>query len=133
MAKKKINSRAKGAVGERELAGELNQLFGISARRGQQFSGIEGEDVVGLEGIHVESKRVEKLNIYNAMDQSVRDSKELKVPAVFHRKNRTVWLVTVRLSDVIKFSKCIDKISSAGCGTKAEAIAFKRKIIYDYL
>ncbi len=103
MAKKKINSRAKGAVGERELAAEFNRLFGTAARRGQQFSGIEGEDVVGLDGVHVESKRVEQLNIHKAMDQAVRDSKGLKVPAVFHRKNRTPWLVTVRLDDLIPF------------------------------
>lgn len=103
MAKKRKNSRAKGAVGERELAAEFNRLFGTSARRGQQYSGIEGEDVVGLDGIHVESKRVQALNIHNAVDQAVRDSKGQKVPAVFHRKNHKPWLVTVRLDDLELF------------------------------
>lgn len=101
--KKRKNSRAKGATGERELAAELNRLFGVNTRRGQQYSGIEGEDVVGLEGIHVESKRVQALNLHNAVDQAVRDSKGQKVPAVFHRKNHKPWLVTVRLDDLESF------------------------------
>ena len=101
--KKRKNSSAKGAVGERELAAEFNRLFGTTARRGQQYSGIEGEDVVGLDGIHVESKRVQALNIHNAVDQAVRDSNGKKVPAVFHRKNHKPWLVTVRLDDLEVF------------------------------
>ena len=103
MEKKRKNSRAKGAVGERELAGEFNRLFGTTARRGQQYSGIEGEDVVGLDGIHVESKRVENLNVNKAMEQAIRDANDQKVPAVFHRRNRKPWLVTLRLDDVESF------------------------------
>ena len=103
MEKKRKNSRAKGAVGERELAGEFNRLFGTAARRGQQYSGIEGEDVVGLDGIHVESKRVENLNVNKAMEQAIRDANGQKVPAVFHRRNRKPWLVTLRLDDVESF------------------------------
>jgi hypothetical protein len=132
--KKRINSRDKGAVGERELAGEFNRLFGTNARRGQQFSGLEGEDVVGLDGIHVESKRVENLNVHKAITQAIRDSKELKVPAVFHRKNHTPWLVTVRLNDVIKFAECIQNL--VNCPNKAPAVKAANKAkpaeVYDY-
>jgi len=110
MEKKRKNSRNKGAVGERELAGELNRLFGTAARRGQQYSGIEGEDVVGLAGIHVESKRVESLNLGNAMEQAIRDAAGEKVPAVFHRKNRKPWLVTLRLDDVESFVTAMNAI-----------------------
>jgi hypothetical protein len=110
MEKKRKNSRNKGAVGERELAGELNRLFGTVARRGQQYSGIEGEDVVGLAGIHVESKRVESLNLGNAMEQAIRDAAGEKVPAVFHRKNRKPWLVTMRLDDVEDFVTAMNSI-----------------------
>ena len=69
----KINSRRKGAQGERELAKKLRE-YGFDCRRGQQYSGIGGEDVVGLDGIHIEVKRVERLNIYDAVDQAKRDS-----------------------------------------------------------
>lgn len=111
--KKKINSRAKGAAGERELAAELNRLFGTKARRGQQYSGIEGQDVVGFEGIHVESKRVQQLNLHNAMEQAVRDSKGQKVPAVFHRKNHKPWLVTIQLDDLQRFVREMQAILDA--------------------
>jgi hypothetical protein len=123
MAKKKINSRAKGAAGERELAAEFNRLFGTQARRGQQFSGLEGEDVVGLDGIHVESKRVEQLNIHKAVEQAIRDSKGLKVPAVFHRKNRTPWLVTVRLDDLSALADCVQRLIEQRAQTAEPAAA----------
>lgn len=97
-----MNSKQKGARGERELAHKLNE-YGYKTRRGQQYSGIEGDDVVGLPGIHIECKRVEKLNIYDAVDQSKRDSGctdlpfGYDLPAVFHRKNNCEWLVTMPL------------------------------------
>jgi hypothetical protein len=100
---KKINSRRKGAQGERELARRLRE-YGYNCRRGQQYSGIEGEDVVGLDGIHIEVKRVERLNIYDAIDQAKRDALpfDTKLPAVFHRKNNCEWLVTMTLDDWIE-------------------------------
>ena len=64
-----INSRAKGAKGERELANKLKE-YGYNCRRGQQFNGLEGEDVVGLDYIHIECKRVERLDLYAAIYQS---------------------------------------------------------------
>lgn len=97
-----MNSRNKGAAGERELAGRLRD-YGYKARRGQQYCGANGDaDVVGLPGIHIECKRVEKLNLYDAMEQSVREAKEGEKPAVFHRKNNHEWLVTLRLDDFMK-------------------------------
>ena len=93
-----MNSKDKGARGERELASKLRE-YGIDARRGQQYSGIEGEDVVGLTGVHIEVKRKERLNIDDAMDQACRDARPGEIPAVFHRKNRTQWKVTMLLDD----------------------------------
>lgn len=96
-----MNSRNKGKKGELELSHKL-QEYGYSTRRGQQYCGIEGNaDVVGLPGIHIECKRVEKLNIYDAMSQSISDAKEGEYPTVFHRKNHCEWLVTMRLEDWI--------------------------------
>lgn len=93
------NSRAKGAAGERELAKKLRE-FGVNARRGQQYSGANGDaDVVGLEGVHIECKRVERLNIDNAMQQSINDARELELPVVMHRRNGKRWLVTMTLDD----------------------------------
>ena len=96
------NSRQKGKRGELELAKKLRQ-YGYSCRRGQQYSGSNSDaDVIGLPGIHIECKRVEKLNLQDAMDQAKRDKRNEEIPAVFHRKNNCEWLVTLTLDDFIK-------------------------------
>lgn len=93
------NSREKGAKGERELARKFRE-YGYDCRRGQQYCGANGDaDVVGLEGIHIECKRVERLNIQDAVAQAKRDAREEELPAVFHRKNNHEWLVTMPLPD----------------------------------
>ena len=100
-----MNSRQKGARGEREIAKILRQR-GYDARRGQQYSGANGDaDVVGLPGIHIEVKRVEALNIDKAMEQAITDAKPGEMPAVFHRKIGKEWKATVRLKDFIKLYK----------------------------
>ena len=101
-----VNSKRKGATGERELAHKLNE-YGFDTRRTVQYNGKadDGEaDLVGLENIHIECKRVEKLNLQDAMAQAIHDAKG-KLPAVFHRKNHCEWLVTMRLSDWMELYK----------------------------
>ena len=93
----RINSRTKGKVGELEIS-KLLKEYGYDTRRGQQFCGKNGDaDVVGLPLIHLEIKRVEKLNIDDAMEQSIRDAKANEIPVVMHRKNRKGWKVTMTL------------------------------------
>ena len=55
----------------------------------------------GLPGIHMEVKRVERLNVSEAMKQATRDAERFHdgAPAVFHRRNREPWLVTMKLED----------------------------------
>lgn len=104
-----MNSRNKGAAGERELAAKLRE-YGYNCRRGQQYSGANGDaDVVGLPGVHIECKRVEKLNLYDAIAQAVRDAKDGETPAVFHRKNNKDWLVTLRMDDFMKMYGVIEE------------------------
>lgn len=99
-----INSKRKGAAGERELA-KVFSAAGYPSRRTQQYCGNTGDaaDVVGLPGIHVESKRVERLNIDDAMAQAKHDAfGSGKIPAVFHRRNNTRWKVTLDIDDFFK-------------------------------
>lgn len=92
-----MNSRQKGKRGELEAAKVLKE-YGYETRRGQQYSGASGDaDVVGLPGIHLEIKRVEKLNISEAMRQSIRDARDGELPVVMHRRNKETWLVTMPL------------------------------------
>ena len=95
-------SRDKGKRGELEIA-HILQEHGYPARRSVQFNGWKGDaDVIGVEGLHIEVKRVEKLNIENAMDQSRRDAKGSEIPVVFHRRNNKGWLATLPLDDFIR-------------------------------
>ena len=94
-------SREKGKRGERELANKLTE-YGYNCRRGQQFCGLNGDaDVVGLPGIHIEVKRTERLNLYDAMYQAKRDKKPEEIPVVMHRRNHCEWLAIIRLEDFI--------------------------------
>lgn len=105
-----MNSRIKGKRGELEAAHILKK-HGYDARRGQQFAGINGDaDVVGLPYIHLEIKRVEKLNIDDALQQSIRDARNAEIPVLMHRKNRTEWKITMLFSDWIKLYKAWEKI-----------------------
>lgn len=93
------SSQRKGADGERELAGVLRE-YGYSIGRGGSLSFGEVPDLTGLPGIHIECKRVERLNVPEAMAQATRDAARFGgIPAVFHRRNREPWLVTMRLAD----------------------------------
>lgn len=97
------SSQRKGADGERELVAVL-QEYGFETQRGGSETFGTVPDVVGLPDIHIEVKRVERLNVSEAMKQAVRDSEFFLdgMPTLFHRRNREPWLVTMRLSDWMK-------------------------------
>ena len=68
--------REKGKRGERELAGILRD-YGYDTRRGQELNRLE------------------------AMEQAKHDARAGEFPTVFHRRDRTEWLATMRLDDWI--------------------------------
>lgn len=74
---------------------------GYDVKRGGSLSYGTVPDLYGLPGVHIEVKRVERLNVTEAMDQSIRDAQRFNdgVPALFHRRNHKPWLVTMRLAD----------------------------------
>ena len=98
-----MNSKAKGGRGEREFAALCRDEGYSDAHRGQQFSGgVDSPDVKGLPGIHVEIKRVEKLNIHDAMSQAIRDAGGKAMPIVAHRRNHGRWMITMLAEDWFK-------------------------------
>ena len=103
-----LNSRDKGARGERELAQALRIYGFVNAARGQQHSGSpDSPDIKNaIRGVHIECKRVEKLNLDKAMEQSIRDAGD-NIPTVFHRKNNAEWKITLNLCDLIGFSMAV--------------------------
>lgn len=115
-----INSRQKGKRNERALANKL-QEYGYDAHRGQQTVGaakggkIGQADVIGLPGIHIECKAVERLDMIKAMEQSRADAKAADdgMPMVFWKKNRTCWMVNMDLADFMElYSAWSDKIAN---------------------
>ena len=97
-----INSKKKGAAGEREFANYCKAM-GFDVRRTAQYNGKELDskaDVIGIPGIHIEVKRTERLNLYDALAQSKHDAGE-DIPVVMHRKNDCEWVVIQPLKDWI--------------------------------
>lgn len=96
-------SQRKGKEGELELTGILHN-FGFQVRRGSSQNYGTEPDISGLPGIHCEVKRQEKLLLSAAMEQARRDSLKFRdgLPAVFHRRDREQWQVTMFLQDWIR-------------------------------
>lgn len=93
------SSQAKGRHAELELVRVL-QENGIPAEPGQAVSYGSTPDITGVKGIHVEVKRRENVNLSAALEQAQQDAARFGdgLPAVFHRKNREGWRVTMPLS-----------------------------------
>lgn len=96
------SQQRKGRNGELEIV-KIFQAHGIDAQPGQAVSFGSTPDITGVPGIHPEIKRVEQLNVPEAMAQATRDSEKFHNGAstLFHRRNRSPWLVTMRLEDWI--------------------------------
>ena len=94
-------SREKGKRGERQVAA-LFREYGFDAHRGQQYhGGPDSPDVVGVPGLHIEVKRTERLNLYDALAQAKRDAGE-DLPVVIHRKNDSPWVAIMDFDDWMK-------------------------------
>lgn len=99
-----INSKVKGKVGELEFS-NLCKEHGYNTRRTAQYNGKELDskaDIIGLNGFHIEIKRVQNLNLDNAIEQAVRDNKSKDIPIVVHRKNNKKWKITMYAEDWFK-------------------------------
>jgi hypothetical protein len=106
----KINSRAKGAQGERELAGYLREQGWQKARRTVQYAGNpeggSGDVVCENFPFHIEGKRCQALKPEEWMAQAKRDCPTGKIPAVFFRRNgRKEWLVVLTADDVCELAR----------------------------
>jgi len=104
-----MNVKRKGTAGENELA-EILRGAGIRAYRNDQiFTGGRNNPDVSAEidgyQLHIEVKRVEKLNVPEAMNQAIRDAGAGAFPVLAHRRNREKWLVTMPLIPLIELMR----------------------------
>lgn len=99
----KINSRDKGARYERRVA-QLLREYGYEAERGcQHAGGKDSPDVKhNMDGVHIEAKAVEHLNLWNALAQSERDAGEGEMPIVVFKRNRSKDYVALQFTDFMK-------------------------------
>ena len=103
-----INSKMKGKAGELEACKVLERILGINFERSVQYCGRAGDaDIKGVDGLHLEVKRVEKMNLYDAMKQAESDAPDDKVPVVMHRKNRKGWVMIINAEDMISFAHAV--------------------------
>ena len=107
-------SKAKGVRFELEIAHFLQNHGYPDAHRTAQHCGKTGDagDVEGVPGLHVECKHVEKLNLYNAYHQAVRDNSAKGngyIPVVIHKKNRETTLVSLSMDDFIEIFSIYSK------------------------
>lgn len=95
-----IRNQRKGRGGELEIC-RIFRAHGIDARPGDPVSYGSTPDVVGVPGIHPEIKRCEQTRLNEWLAQAERDAAKFHdgAPAIFHRRDRQPWLVTMRLED----------------------------------
>lgn len=108
------SSQAKGRRGERELAALLQQ-HGYDVRPGEPLNYGKEADLVGLPKIHVECKRCQQVRLETWMEQATKDAQRFQdgVPTIFHRKDRSPWLVTMSLENWLQL---YEQAMSCQCG-----------------
>lgn len=97
-------SRDKGARFERQVARLLTEN-GWPATRGCQHRGGPGSPDVDASTFpfHLECKAVERLNLYDAMTQAIRDAAGQKMPAVISKRNHGDALFTCKFMDLLSW------------------------------
>ena len=105
----KMNSRTKGANYERKIAKRLSDFYKIELRRTPLSGGMDWKgDILPVFGeipYHIECKKVEKLNIWKALEQAEKDCPEDKIPIVIFTRNRTEDYVAIKLEDFLRIKE----------------------------
>lgn len=102
-----INSRAKGARGERLFCAFLRGK-GYRARRAQQYAGVPSEDsadvITALDALlYIDVKNTERLFPLEWMAKALSDRGPggTRIPTIAWKKNRGDWVAMLSMSDLI--------------------------------
>jgi hypothetical protein len=99
--------REKGKRGEREAAKKLTRMLGVPVTRTQQFKGTPiSADLEGVDGLHIEIKRRERLNFNKALEQAWKEAGDDRA-IVFTRKNQKAWVAICYMDDLIDIAKIL--------------------------
>lgn len=115
-------SREKGKRGEREAASFLRGNWGLDAKRGRQYQGgDESPDVKhSMDGVLVEVKRTERLELYPSVEQAQDDAGLEERGIVLHRRNGKPWLLIMHAQDFPLV--VVDYLHAIGVDTEALGI-----------
>jgi len=86
-----MNSRAKGARGEREFIARYLTPFWPEAKRNLDQFSDDKRDVAKVAGVHFQIKRTERLELWAAIRQAEQEAMGSDVPVVAFRRNRSGW------------------------------------------
>jgi len=86
-----LNSRRKGAVGEREFITDYLAPFWPDACRNLYQFGADKNDVARVAGVHWQIKRTENLRLWAAIKQAETEATGGDLPVVAFRRNRSRW------------------------------------------
>ena len=97
------SAQAKGRRGELELARYLQDHGRKEAKPGDPLNYGTQPDVSGVDGLHIECKRHERLEVSKWYDQARADAERMQdgKPAVIYRRNRRPWMILLSLDDFI--------------------------------
>lgn len=107
-----VNSRAKGARGEL-LWRDVLRSKGLTARRGQQFCGANGDsDVIceELSNIHFEVKFVQNFNARKALEQAKSDAKDGQMPVVVQKSTNKDWIAVMDAEELLDMIVSLNSI-----------------------
>ena len=91
-------ARNKGARAELKVRDKLREMGHEGARRGQVFN--HEPDIVGVDGVHIEVKNQERLDISAAFRQSAEAAKPGEIPVVIYKRgDRQPFMLLLRFDD----------------------------------
>jgi hypothetical protein len=101
-------SKNKGNRAELEVQ-KIAQAHGFDGCRRNFGSGSRGGgDLIGIPGVSIECKRVEKLNVHAAFEQASRAAQPTETPVVAFRRSHGPWLAVLELSELMALLKLRD-------------------------
>lgn len=106
-----MNSRAKGARGEREFIERHLLAYWPDAKRNLDQFGEDKRDALSCAGVHWQIKRMERLNVWAALTQAHAEAIGGDLPVVAFRRNRSSWYCIVAASDYVPMLAVALKVS----------------------
>lgn len=103
-----LNSREKGRRAEVEFCRLLVPHWPEACRNLDQFGPLK-QDVLNVAGIHWQVKRLERLNIWSALDQTITEALPTDLPVLAFRRNhtrsslpsRSLWFGALELGELL--------------------------------